>query len=146
MRYLGGIMSAEQAHARLQLEMQRERLFGVQYWPIFTHSAQQFAGCAGLRPYHDEPGVFEVGVHIMRRFWSEGLGEEAARAVIHYAFHHLQVNGLTAGHNPENLHSKSLLGRLGFTYSHLEPWGPLHLDHLFYRLQPAPTLSPQQAK
>ena len=70
----------------------------------------------------------------MRRFWSERLGEEAARAVIQCAFEDLKASGLTAGHNPENLHSKALLARLGFTYSHLEPWGPLQMDHLFYRL------------
>ena len=136
MRYLGDTMSREQAQARLRLEMERARLLGVQYWPIFAGATNEFAGCAGLRPYRDEPGVFEVGVHIMRCFWSERLGEEAARAVIQFAFDDLNANSLTAGHNPDNQHSKALLARLGFTYSHLEPWGPLQIDHLFYRLQP----------
>jgi len=134
MRYLGGVMSVEQVEERLKLEMDRARSVGVQYWPLFERASGEFAGCAGLRPYHHEPGVFEVGVHIMRRFWSEGLGEEAVRAVIRFAFEELRVNGLTAGHNPENVHSKNLLGRLGFRFSHIEPWGPLQLGHLFYRL------------
>jgi len=134
MRYLGDTMSREQAQARLHLEMERARLLGIQYWPVFERTTGEFAGCAGLRPFHQEPGVFEVGVHIMPRFWSERLGEEAARAVLQFAFDELQVNGLTAGHNPDNLHSKALLARLGFTYSHMEPWGPLQIDHVFYRL------------
>jgi len=127
-------MSHEQVEERLKLEMERARSVGVQYWPIFERATGEFAGCAGLRPYHQELGVFEVGVHIMRRFWSAGLGEEAARAVIRFAFDHLKVSGLTAGHNPDNVHSKSLLGRLGFTFSHIEPWGPLQTGHLFSRL------------
>lgn len=133
-RYLGGVMSEEQVRARLCLEMDRARSMGVQYWPIFERATGSFAGCAGLRPFHEEPAVFEVGVHIMRRFWSQQFGEEAARAVILYAFEELQVNSLTAAHNPENLHSKDLLIRLGFAYSHMEPWGPSQIGHLFYRL------------
>jgi ribosomal-protein-alanine N-acetyltransferase len=136
MKYLGGVMSPVEVEERLKLEMERARLINVQYWPIFERSTGYFAGCAGLRPYHHEEKVFEVGVHIMRRFWSEGLGEEAARAVIRFAFDEMKAKGLSAGHNPENIHSKDLLRRLGFAFSHIEPWGPLQSGHLFYRLQP----------
>ncbi len=126
-RYLGGVMSMEAVEARLQLEMDRQRQFGFQYWPIFLRDQGDFVGCAGLRPFHNEPHVHEVGVHIGRRFWSERLGEEAARAVIQHAFDQLGAEALTAGHNPGNVHSKALLERIGFVRTHEEPWGPLEI-------------------
>lgn len=139
-RYLGGPMSPEAVQARLQTEINRQRSFGVQYWPIFLQVDGEFVGCAGLRPYHEEAGVFELGVHIGRRYWGEGLGEEAARAVIRYAFQDLGAAALTAGHNPENLNSKALIERLGMIFTHSEPWGRLGIVHLFYRLEkPAKT-------
>ncbi|MHB1936552.1 MAG: GNAT family N-acetyltransferase [Acidobacteriaceae bacterium] len=133
-RYLGGAMSPEAVQARLQTEMDRQRNFGVQYWPVFLQVDGEFAGCAGLRPFHEEPGVFELGVHIVRRYWGERLGEEAARAVIRYAFEDIGVVALTAGHNPENLNSKALIERLGMVFTHCEPWGRLGIEHRFYRM------------
>ena len=138
--YLGGPLTLEATAAKLEVEMHRQRTYGHQYWPIFLREGEEeshtgtFAGAAGLRPFHDQPDVRELGVHIARPFWSARLGEEAARAVIRHAFDHLHLEALTAGHNPANTHSKALLQRLGFTYTHHEPWGPQNLQHPFYRL------------
>lgn len=137
MQFLGGTGTPQTAIERLHLEMQRQQQFGVQYWPIFLGSDGAFAGCAGIRPFHNEHAVFELGVHIARPFWRERLGEEAARAVIAFAFNHLHARALTAGHNPDNTHSKALILRLGFQFTHLEPWGPFEILHPFYRLEPS---------
>lgn len=137
MRFLGGTDSPQAAIERLHLEMQRQEQIAVQYWPIFLRSNGAFAGCAGLRPFHDEQAVFELGVHLARPYWSERLGEEAARAVIDFAFGSLRARALTAGHNPENTHSKALILRLGFHFTHLEPWGPFQILHPIYRLEPS---------
>lgn len=133
--YLGGVLSEDACRAKLEVEIDRQARFNIQYWPIFERSTGEFAGCAGLRPFHDETDVRELGVHLGRRFWGGKLGEEAARAVIGYSFGALELKALVAGHNPENLHSKALLARLGFSYTHAEPWGPLDLLHPFYRLE-----------
>uniref|UniRef100_E6PZL1 Putative GCN5-related N-acetyltransferase n=1 Tax=mine drainage metagenome TaxID=410659 RepID=E6PZL1_9ZZZZ len=142
MQFLGGTGTPQAAIERLRLEMQRQQQFGVQYWPIFRRSDGAFAGCAGLRPFHNEHAVFELGVHIARPFWSGRIGEEAARAVIAFAFNHLHARALTAGHNPDNTHSKALILRLGFQFTHLEPWGPLEIHHPFYRLEPSASSEP----
>ena len=135
MRYMGGPMSPKTAKARLELEIERQRVAGVQYWPVFHRMTKEFVGCSGLRPFHDEANVYEMGVHIAPNFWSERLGEEAARAVMLYAFEDLQVDALTAGHGPGNVHSQALIERLGFQRTHEEPWGPLGILHPFYRLE-----------
>lgn len=142
MQFLGGTGTPQAAIDRLSLEIQNQQMFGVQYWPIFLRSNGEFAGCAGLRPFHNEHAVYELGVHIARPFWSERLGEEAARAVVHFAFGSLRARALTAGHNPDNIHSKALILRLGFHFTHLEPWGPFQILHPFYRLEPSATPLP----
>jgi ribosomal-protein-alanine N-acetyltransferase len=67
-----------------------------------------------LQPWHDEPHVFEVGVHLARPFWSQRLGEEATRAAMRYGFDELNARALTAGHGLGNVQSRSMIERLGF--------------------------------
>ena len=134
MRYMGGPSTPEAILKRLHIEMERQLAYGVQYWPLFHRTTDEFVGCSGLRPFHDESGVFEMGVHIVPRFWSERLGEEAARTVMQYAFEELQVRALTAAHGPGNVNSQSLIERLGFWFTHEEPWGLSATLHPFYRL------------
>jgi [ribosomal protein S5]-alanine N-acetyltransferase len=134
MLHMGGAMTAEQVHARLDVERQRQAAIGISYWPIFDLASGEHVGCAGLRPFHDEVGVYELGVHIVHSFWGCRYGEEAARALIDYAFRKLEARQLVAGHGPYNVHSKALIERIGFRFSHLEPWGAQRLLHPFYRM------------
>ena len=134
MAHMGGPMSPEGFAERLGLEMSRQGTFGIQYWPLFWLASGEHAGCAGLRPFHEHATLLELGVHIARPFWSVRLGEEAGRAVIEWAWQHTAAAALVAGHGPDNVHSKALIGRLGFTYTHLEPWGTHSTLHPFYRL------------
>ncbi len=103
---------------------------------MFDRSSSAFVGAAGLRPHGTDKDVRELGVHIGRPFWGDAWGEEAARAVIGFAFQTLELGALVAGHHPDNVHSKALIRRLGFVYMCEEPWGPLDLMHPFYRLEP----------
>ena len=135
MRHMGGPYDDDGVRSRLALEISRQQTYGFQYWPIFLLETGEFVGCSGLRPFHDQPGFAELGVHIAREFWSARLGEEAARAVIAHAFQTVGVNALVAGHGPHNENSKALLERLGFTYTHEAPWGEHNIMHPFYRLE-----------
>lgn len=134
MGYMGGPMSPEAAADRMALEMSRQAELGFQYWPMFSLATGEHAGCAGLRPFHDHPDLLELGVHVARPFWSARLGEEAARAVIAWAWRNTRAAALVAGHFPENHHSEALIGRLGFAYTHHEPWGANAVLHPYYRL------------
>lgn len=138
MRHMGGAMSREAAASRLALEQKHQRTFGFQYWPMFCLRTGDHAGCAGLRPFHDHAGVLEVGVHVARSYWSGRYGEESARAVIAWAWQHTAAEALVAGHGPKNVHSQALIERLGFRYTHHEPWGPHAAQHPYYRLERLP--------
>ena len=46
--------------------------------------------------------------------WGNGYMAEAARAVIDYAFEHLEIEMISAFHYPENLRSRRVLEKCGF--------------------------------
>jgi RimJ/RimL family protein N-acetyltransferase len=106
--------------------------FGVQYWPVFLIPQEEFIGCCGLRPT-PEDGVYELGFHLRSAYWGRGLGTEAGRAAIDYAFGALHAKDLFAGHNPANLASEKVLKKLGFHYVRDEFYPPTGLYHPSYR-------------
>lgn len=126
-----GNPSVAQAHERLTREMANWAAHGVQYWPIFLHTGE-FLGCCGLRPY--QPGVFEVGAHLLTEHWGNGYATEALRCVIGHAFEILNATALFARHNPHNHGSARVLTKLGFRYTHDEFMPQTGLNHPCYFL------------
>lgn len=132
---IGGPFTPDMVEARLAHEIAQMRDYGVQYWPMFRLEDDQFVGCSGLRPYRLEDRVYEIGFHLCSQFWRRGLGKEAATAVIGYAFGPLHVEALFAGHHPANRASRELLLKLGFAYTHEEPFPLTGLNHPSYLLR-----------
>jgi ribosomal-protein-alanine N-acetyltransferase len=127
-RFFGGPVSRRQAHDRLQAECECDRSLGMQYWPIFLRETDEFAGCAGLRPWSMNPQTVEVGVNLMRSVWGLGLGEEALLAVLAHGFDGLGLPLIVAGHGIAHDNSRKLLERVGFGYTHNILWGATHIE------------------
>jgi RimJ/RimL family protein N-acetyltransferase len=100
---------------------------------VFLLTNDEHVGCCGLQ-HSSEPRVYELGFHLRRIYWGQGLAVEAARAVIAYAFATLDAAGLFAGHHPANEASRRVLIKLGFHYMHDEFYSPTGLHHPSYRL------------
>jgi RimJ/RimL family protein N-acetyltransferase len=83
---IGGPFTPAMVRARLAKEIAQMQEWGVQYWPVFLLNGDQHVGCTGVRPYCLEERVYELGFHLRRAFWGQGLAHEAARAVIDRAF------------------------------------------------------------
>lgn len=135
-RLIGGPFSEEQVRQRLDRELASMREHKIQYWPLFLRDGEEFVGCGGLRPYKPAEAILELGFHLRRHFWGQGLAEEAARAVIAYAFAALGAKALFAGHHPQNQASRKLLAKLGFAFTHEEFYAPTGLQHPSYILRP----------
>ncbi len=133
-RLIGGPFSKAQVQERLSREIATMQHHNVQYWPIFLLSNGAHVGCCGLRPYKIDQKIYELGVHLKKRYWGQGYAAEAAQTVITYAFKTFGVNALFAGHNPANVASRSLLQKLGFRYTHDEYYAPTGLKHPSYLL------------
>jgi ribosomal-protein-alanine N-acetyltransferase len=85
---IGGPFTTAEVHARLRHEIDTLQSHRVQYWPVFSLQNNELAGRAGLRPRGTGEDVFEFGVHLLPSYWGQGLAQEAARAVIAFAFEH----------------------------------------------------------
>ena len=129
-----GQFSKEDIALRLREEIDRNREFHVQYWPIFELATHALLGCCGLRPYKSNCN-YEIGFHLRPKFWGQGFATEAAAAVAHDAFHPLHAESLFAGHNPNNTASKNVLMKLGFCYVGEAFYPPTGLYHPSYELK-----------
>jgi len=133
-RYVGGPFSPEQVHQRLEREIESQAAQGVQYWPIFLLDSGNHVGAAGMRLQDAAKRIYAMGYYLRREFWGQGFATEAGRGVIRYAFETMKVNGLFAGHHPENHVSKIVLEKLGFRFTHCQLYAPTGLQHPSYWL------------
>lgn len=136
-----GKLSEEQVEEKVRAEIERERSHGVQYWGLFDRGSGRFVGCAGLRPwsYTASEANFELGFHLTKRCWGQGLAIEAACGALDYAWQKLQLSKIYAGHHPDNRASERILKKLGFEFIgavFYEPTGLMHPSYVCQRLQP----------
>jgi len=132
-----GQLSNEDVAQLLRKQINFEREYRVQYWPVFRLEDQHHVGCCGLRPYDLGQRLYEIGVHLRASFWGQGFAQEAMSAVIQYAFERMNLSTLFAGHNPDNKDSERLLKRLGFQFTHFEFYVATGLEHPSYVLERA---------
>ena len=138
-RYIcaAGVFTQAEIAARLALECENQRQYGIQYWPIFELATGCHVGCCGLRSVSGEADVYELGFHLKPDFWGKGLAVEGARAAIAYAKDTLHAVELRAGHNPKNTNSRHVLAdKLGFAFTGEEYYPPTGLMHPSYKLEP----------
>jgi [ribosomal protein S5]-alanine N-acetyltransferase len=132
---IGGPFTEEMIRGRLASEIASMQGHRVQYWPIFLLEGDQHVGCAGLRPYQIEDGVYELGFHLRGLYAGQGLATEVGRAVIDYAFDEFNASALFAGHHPANEASRRVLLKLGFIYTRDQLYAPTGLLHPSYLLR-----------
>jgi ribosomal-protein-alanine N-acetyltransferase len=130
-----GGLNRIQVEEKLRQEIDRQNKYGVQYWKVTVNATGGVVGCCGLRPYELENQVYEIGFHIMSRYWGKGYATEAAKAVINYAFNEMKIPKLFAGHNPKNSTSQKMLMKLGFEFIGSEFYKPTGLQHPSYELK-----------
>jgi ribosomal-protein-alanine N-acetyltransferase len=129
-----GKLNDTQISEKLEKEIETQKTFGIQYWPIFLLTNNEHIGCCGLRPHDTQKRINEIGVHIIPDYWRKGFATEAINTVMEYAFNKLKVSALFAGHNPMNKSSRNLLLKLGYRYIHDEFYPPTGLNHPSYLL------------
>lgn len=131
-----GSFTEQEVADRLEREIDHDRRFSVQYWPVFELDGGGFMGCCGLRPYKSGERAYELGFHLRKQYWGMGYATEGAAAVIRYAFHVVKAETLYAGHHPENAGSEKVLKKLGFRYVGTEFYEPTGLEHPLYEMYP----------
>jgi RimJ/RimL family protein N-acetyltransferase len=79
--------------------------------------------------------LYEIGYHLRRDFWGQGLATEAAIACRDWAFAHLKTDRLISLIRPENLPSCRVAERIGMTIWKEVNWRGL--PHCVYSIERA---------
>ena len=108
---------------------QRYENDGVGLWAMELTKRQEVIGDCGiiLREVEGER-LYEIGYHLRRDFWGQGLATEAATACRDWAFTHLKAARLISLIRPENLPSCRVAKRVGMTIWKEVTWRGLPHD------------------
>ena len=78
----------------------------------------------------------ELGWHVMRAFWGQGLATEAAAACRDWAFRNIGPSRLIALVRPENGQSCRVAEKIGMTVEGEVEYGSVGWLHLVYAIHP----------
>ena len=83
-------------------------------WAMVLRESGELVGDCGLTRQEVEGEILlEIGYHLRRNLWGQGLAPEAARACRDYGFARLQANRLISLIRPENLPSRRVAEKNG---------------------------------
>jgi RimJ/RimL family protein N-acetyltransferase len=86
-------------------------------WATIHKETGQFIGRCGLLPWTIEGRAeVEVAYLLAKEYWRQGLGTEAARGILEYAFERLQLSRLICLIGRENLASIKVATNIGMTF------------------------------
>ena len=83
-------------------------------WAIQTH-AGRFVGAINYHAHNEQQRRLALGWIVVPSCWRQGLMTEAGPPVISHCFTRLNVHRIEARIEPENLSSRRLAAKLGFT-------------------------------
>jgi len=96
------------------LALYRERGYGV--WAMEPlDGGPVLAGYCGIRPLELDDGTreIEIGWHVHKRLWGEGIATEVAAAVLDHAFEHLGLRHVVAIIPPDHIASRRVAEKIG---------------------------------
>jgi RimJ/RimL family protein N-acetyltransferase len=97
MRFYPHVRTREEASDWLDRHIAMYGEHGYGFWVIEWSVDSRFAGYCGVRPFElDGAPETEIGWHVHKRFWNQGVATEAARAVRDHASARYGFNRLVA--------------------------------------------------
>ena len=114
MRYYPHARSRDEAHAWLERNLADDDEHGHGTWYLEAVDDAGFAGYCGIRPLELEARIeMELGWHILRTRWNQGLATEAAAAAMDLGFTSFGLERLVAIIDPANAASHAVARKLG---------------------------------
>jgi RimJ/RimL family protein N-acetyltransferase len=110
---------------------------GYGLWGMILKSSGELVGDCGLTPQSvDDQTEIEIGYHVRRDLWGQGLAPEAARGCRDYGFARLPVERLISLIRPENAPSRRVAEKNGMTVWKESTWRGLpHLVYAVWRAE-----------
>ena len=120
----------------IRRNMQRYAKDGHGLWAMVLKSSGDMIGDCGLTVQEvDGVDEVEVGYHVRRDLWGQGLATEAARGCRDFGFARLPAGRIISLIRPENLPSRRVAEKNGMTVWKEIVWRGL--PHLVYMIQRA---------
>jgi RimJ/RimL family protein N-acetyltransferase len=108
--------------------------YGHGLWAMILKPTGELIGDCGITAQEvDGAREVEIGYHVRRDLWGQGLATEAARACREWGFAHLQVDRLISLIRPENLPSRRVAEKNGMRVWKEVVWRGL--PHLVYAIR-----------
>ena len=86
-------------------------------WATIHKQTGKFIGRCGLLPWTiDGRSEIEVAYLLAKAYWGQGLGTEAAQAILHYGFEQLRLSRLICLIDRENQASIKVATNIGMTF------------------------------
>jgi ribosomal-protein-alanine N-acetyltransferase len=126
------IPTREQVVEQLRAKMAHWERFGFGLWLLRERNSGAMVGRGGLQhTFLVGSTDVEVAWAIVPERWNEGLATELARASVTVAFENLRLPGIIAFTTPENIASRRVMEKTGFTHD----GDVIHagLPHVLYR-------------
>jgi ribosomal-protein-alanine N-acetyltransferase len=108
----------EEAQQELEWHMNGHPRFPeLGLWATIHKETGKFIGRCGLLPWTiDGQDEVEIAYTIVREYWGQGLGTEAAQAILHYGFGTLKRSRLICVIEPEHEASKRVAEKIGMKF------------------------------
>ena len=89
---------------------------GVALWAMVLKATGELIGdCGIIKQEVEGEHWYEIGYHVRRDFWGQGLATEAARACKVWGFANLPIDRMISLIRPENVPSRRVAERNGMT-------------------------------
>lgn len=142
MRFYPAPYDQEGVQQWIERNRERYKKDGVGLWAINVKSTNELIGdCGVILQEVDGELLYEIGYHLRRDCWGQGLATEAALACRDWAFANLQVDRLISLIRPENWPSRRVAERNGMTMWKEISWRGL--QHCMYSIRRPGTPQPE---
>jgi RimJ/RimL family protein N-acetyltransferase len=134
MATLGGVRSENETWESLHSGLDHWERHGFGPWVFRGRATGEKVGSGTLRHVEIEgrPEV-EVGYRVAAAWWGRGIATEMASALVGVARDRLGLAEIVAFTLPDNLASRRVMEKVGFTYERDIEWAKLR--HVLYRLR-----------
>lgn len=125
----------------IERNLRRYAQDGVGLWAMMLKVTGEMIGdCGIIRQHVEDEYLYEIGYHLRRDLWGQGLATEAAIACREWGFANLKVDRLISLIRPENAQSGRVAERNGMTIWKEVDWRGLR--HYVYAVERAGTTRP----
>ena len=109
-----GAYSVEEVKAKFREELTNEEKYHTQHWLLFDNTKRHFIGCCGLGDNKGNTRNYELEIYLLPQYWNKGIGKEAVKRTLEYAFEDLEARSIMVKYHPENTAMDKIVTECGF--------------------------------